>query len=104
MISLAIKIGLLVILLRMGKLLTGGVLFWQKGLIYGGLNLIWRALFVLGYLGDATSMAGFSLMFVLIGILEIGGACAYFYGVDKIPGRFNLPFVVLGGIVMVLFL
>ncbi len=103
MLELILKIAVMFTLLKMNNLLTGGLPFWHKGLIFGLACIGLKVFVLLGILGEGGLTSGVLFMTVY-GVLALGISCAYFWGVERVPGRFNTLFVVLGAILLVLFL
>lgn len=101
MLELILKIAILVTLLRMNNLLTGGLPFWQKGAIYGIACIGLKIMVFLGVLGNHGIATGITAL-VVYGVIALAVSCAYFFGVDRVPGRFNTPFTILGAILLVL--
>lgn len=103
MIELGVRIFVLVVLLRLSYRVSSGLSFWQRGLIFAAFCIMLRLpsypqLFTSWGEHYAAPLALWMGNFLLTLLLP----CLYFWGVDKIPGRLNLPFQILGGLFLVL--
>lgn len=99
--GLVIQIFILLTLLRMGRLISGSFPSWHKGIIFGLFCIGLSVNKYVALLATQENTSSFAIYWILYGLAALGLSCAFFYGVDKIPGIFNLPFQILGGILLV---
>jgi len=101
MIELGIKIFVLVVLLRLNGRLSSDMPFWHKGLIFSVFCILLQASDVFGLIDGTGFFASGYLFPVLYCLKALLLPSAYFYGVDHLPGRLNLPFLLVGGAALV---
>lgn len=98
------KIGIILGIHKMGSLLTGGVKFWQCGILLSFIFGLMQIPYFLATLAE-TGMVVYMLLHIGVYtcislLLTIG----FFYGDYKINGRLNTPYFVIGVIVLILVL
>ena len=102
MLIILAKIAIIIGLQKMGSLLTGGIKFWQRGLLLSFIFGMMQIPYFLATFAESGNMAHMLLHVGLYACLSLLLTIGFFYGDDKINGRLNAPYFVVGAIILIL--